>query len=71
MKKENASVSPVLFAKELYSVDEFAQFVGVTKLSVYKWVREKEIACFKIGRELRFSQSCITDFLAKRFRAVS
>jgi excisionase family DNA binding protein len=57
--------------KELYSVEEFANLLGVSRHAIYKWVRQREVASYKVGRELRFSKACIANFLSKRFRSVA
>lgn len=39
------------------SVDEIAEHLGISKVSIYKWVEAGKIPAHKVGRLLRFKVS--------------
>ena len=47
-------------------IDELAQFLGVSKGTLYVWVCHKEIPYLKVGRLVKFDSSEIDRWLNKR-----
>lgn len=52
-------------AKEIkvYTILEVAKIFGVTRRSVYSWLKEGKIKAFKVGREWRFTEEALRDFM--------
>jgi len=50
----------------LLGIDELAQFLGVSKGTLYVWVCHKEIPYLKVGRLVKFDSSEIDRWLNKR-----
>ena len=48
---------------ELMTVDELAEYLGVTRDTVYRKVKTGEIPSIRIGRLLRFPKKTIEDWL--------
>jgi excisionase family DNA binding protein len=48
---------------ELMTVDELAEYLGVTRDTVYRKVKTGEIPSIRIGRLLRFPKKVIEDWL--------
>lgn len=40
----------------LLTIDQTADYLGVSKLTIYDWVSKRTIAYVKVGRLLRFRQ---------------
>ena len=47
----------------LYKVEEIADILQVTKMTVYRYVKAKKIKAYKIGKEIRIDGSDFQDFL--------
>jgi len=54
--------------KELLSVEEVAEYLGVVPMTVYRWCREGRLPCLKIGRVWRIRREALEDFLKKSER---
>jgi excisionase family DNA binding protein len=49
--------------RELLSVEEVAEYLGVVPMTVYRWCRESRLPCLKIGRVWRIRREALEDFL--------
>jgi len=47
-------------------VDELSRRLRIPKRTIYKWAREKEIPCLKLGKHLRFIESDIDQWLKSK-----
>ena len=47
----------------LYKVEEVADMLQVTKMTVYRYVKAKKIKAYKIGKEIRIDGADFQDFL--------
>tara|TARA_Y100000310_G_C20655626_1_gene801826 strand:- start:505 stop:690 length:186 start_codon:yes stop_codon:yes gene_type:complete len=43
--------------------DEVSEIIGISKVSLDKWVREKKMNCYKVGRRVLFSKRNIEEFM--------
>ena len=51
---------------KLYTAKEVAQILKITMPTVLKLIKNNEIQCKKVGREWRFTENDIKEFLNKR-----
>ncbi len=51
---------------QLMTTNEVSEYLRVSRVSVYRLVKMKEISVSKIGRQLRFRQDVIDEWLSKR-----
>ena len=49
--------------------DEVSEIIGISKVSLDKWVREKKMNCYKVGRRVLFSMDNVNEFM-KSFKKV-
>lgn len=47
----------------LYKVEEIADILQVTKMTVYRYIKAKKIKAYKIGKEIRIDGSDFQIFL--------
>lgn len=47
----------------LYKVEEIADILQVTKMTVYRYIKAKKIKAYKIGKEIRIDGSDFQNFL--------
>jgi excisionase family DNA binding protein len=45
------------------SVDEIAQYLGIKRDTVYKWIDEKRMPAHKVGRLWKFRRSEVDDWV--------
>lgn len=50
---------------EIWTVEETARFLKLSKVSVYKAVKEKKLPAVLFGNRLRFSRRAVEDFMYK------
>lgn len=53
------------------SVGEVARYLGVGKVTVYRWCREGRLPCLKVGRSWRIRREALEDFLSWGERPVT
>lgn len=51
--------------KNYFSVDELADYLGISKNTVYSWVWQKRIPYVKVGKLLKFNMRLIEAWLEK------
>lgn len=51
---------------ELYSCEQVAQRYGVKVITVWDWIRRKQLPAMKIGKSYRISKSDIMEFESSR-----
>lgn len=59
------------FSGELLGVEEVARYLGLKQTTVYRWCRERRIACVKISKSWRIRASAVEDFLREREQPVT
>lgn len=52
-------------AGRLLGVDEVARYLGVGRVTVYRWCREGRLPCLKVGRSWRVRREALDDFLSR------
>ena len=53
-----------------FTVDEIAERLKVSRMTVYRWIKAGQLGAYKIGGEFRITERDIERFLeARRFRA--
>jgi excisionase family DNA binding protein len=59
-----------LFAnnKDILSVEEVAEYLGVGVVTIYRWCREGRLSCLKMGKFWRIRREALEDFLNRRER---
>jgi excisionase family DNA binding protein len=50
---------------ELMTVNELAGYLRISRASVYRLVRQKQIPVSKVGRQLRFRKDAVDVWLSK------
>jgi excisionase family DNA binding protein len=50
---------------ELMTTPELAEYLRISKASVYRLVRQKQIPVSKVGRQLRFRKDIVDVWLSK------
>jgi len=51
--------------KKVYSPDEIAEGLNVSKLAVYKWLQKGELKGFKAGKMWRVTKEDLEEFLGR------
>ena len=51
---------------KLMSIKEVAEFLGVSKIAIYKWAKKGFIPCLRVGKQYRFSKEEIIEWARKR-----
>ncbi len=52
--------------KEIMTVKEVAEFLGVHPMTIYKYVRQGKIPGFKIGADWRFNKMSIEKWMVEK-----
>ena len=52
--------------ERLLTTAEIAEYLSVTDQTVRRWVKDRELPAFKLGRELRVKESDLERFLESR-----
>jgi excisionase family DNA binding protein len=52
--------------KELLSTEETAEFLGISKTTLYEWIIQKKIPHFKVGRLVKFKKEDLDGWLKKK-----
>lgn len=48
---------------KLLNVKEVADYLGVTKITLYTWIKEEKLKAFKFGRSWRISKADLEEFI--------
>ena len=59
-------ISPYEKRPRLMTIEEVAKYLRISKASVYRLVRGKQIPVSRIGRQLRFRKDVIDNWLSKK-----
>jgi excisionase family DNA binding protein len=54
--------------KELLRAADVARLIGVKETTVYRWCKEGELSCLKVGKHWRVRREALEDFLKKSER---
>ena len=52
--------------EKLMSIKEVAEFLGVSKMAIYKWAKKGFIPCLRVGRQYRFIKEEIIEWAKRR-----
>ncbi len=52
--------------KQLLDTNEAAQYLGISKNTLYEWVLQKKIPFIKVGRLTKFKKEALDAWLAQR-----
>jgi excisionase family DNA binding protein len=48
------------------TVPQLAERLGVSRHTIYRWIREKHLSAHKLGHEMRITESALKEFLEER-----
>lgn len=51
--------------KDLLGVEAVAEYLGVGRVTVYRWCREGRLPCLKVGKSWRIRRGALEDFLKR------
>ncbi len=51
--------------KEFYLVEELAEKLRVSEMTIYRYIKAKKVKAYKIGKEFRIDKAEFNDFLNK------
>ena len=51
--------------KEFYLVEELAEKLRVSTMTIYRYIKAKKVKAYKIGKEFRIDQTEFNNFLRK------
>src|SRR5215216_939235 len=54
--------------KELLSAEDVAELIGVKESTVWRWCREGNLPCLKVGKHWRVRREALEDFLRRSER---
>jgi excisionase family DNA binding protein len=57
--------------KELLSAEDVAGLIGVKETTVWRWCREGNLPCLKVGKHWRIRREALEDFLKQRERSTT
>jgi excisionase family DNA binding protein len=57
--------------KELLSAEDVAELMGVKETTVWRWCREGNLPCLKVGKHWRLRREALEDFLKQRERSTT
>ena len=55
--------------KDLLSVEDVAELMEVGKATIWRWCREGNLPCLKVGKHWRVRREALEDFLKRRERS--
>ncbi len=55
--------------KELLSVEDVAELMGVKETTIWRWCREGHLPCLKVGKHWRVRREALEDFLRRSERS--
>ena len=56
---------PIKSKKEFYLVEELADALRVSKMTIYRYIKAGKVKAYKIGKEFRIDKSEFQSFLSK------
>lgn len=48
---------------DVYSLNEVADILQITRRTLYNWIKENKIQAFKVGKEWRISKEALREFM--------
>lgn len=57
--------------KDLMDIPEVAEYLGIERVTVYRWCRDGRLPCLKLGREWRLRRTALEEFLRRAEEAAS
>lgn len=58
---------PVLCGEKFYDIPEVSEALGVSDKTVRRWIENKELAAYRLGRQFRISEKDLRRFLRDRW----
>jgi excisionase family DNA binding protein len=49
--------------EKLLNVKEVSDYLGVTKITLYSWIKEGKLVAFKFGRSFRIKEKDLENFI--------
>jgi excisionase family DNA binding protein len=49
--------------EKMLSVKEVSEYLGVTKITLYSWIKEGKLKAFKFGRSFRIAETDLKEFV--------
>lgn len=49
--------------EKLYTPEQIAEMLSLTKITIYRYIKEKKIKSIKIGNQYRIKESDYNDFI--------
>lgn len=62
----NRGVLRSMAKDEYYSIEEVARMLKVVYLTVYRWIKTRQLAAFKAGKQYRIKKEDLDCFMNKR-----
>lgn len=51
---------------KVYTTDEAAKILGVTRMTIHRYIKDGKLDCFKLGNRLvRITQGMLNDYIEK------
>ncbi|MBD3329355.1 helix-turn-helix domain-containing protein [Candidatus Dojkabacteria bacterium] len=51
--------------EQYYTLEEVAEMLKVTYMTVYRWIKSGQLEAVKAGKQYRVSKKCLNEFIEK------
>jgi excisionase family DNA binding protein len=62
-KRPNSDSRPPVEVREFYTVNQLAELLQLTEMTIYRMINRGELPCYAIGRVKRFRHRDVEEFL--------
>ena len=52
--------------QEFYSLQQIAEKLGMSRMTIYRYVKSKKLPAYQFGRDFRVRQSDLDDFISNQ-----
>ena len=66
VQRTRAESRTLIMAEKFLTVDEVAEYLSLSKGTIYQWAAEKRIPHYKMGRAVRFKKAEIESWLLEK-----
>lgn len=56
---------------KLYTIDEVAEYLRVTRRTIYRYIEQGKLPAYKVGDSWRFSDEAIAEYLKNNRKSTS
>ncbi len=56
---------------KLYTIDEVAEYLRVTRRTIYRYIEQGKLPAYRVGDSWRFSDEDISEYLKKNRKSTS